>query len=170
MYLLKLHHTTLFQLLLFDSHSTMYLLKRFTECRFRIDFTAFTFHHVSIKTHCICCFAHSISDSHSTMYLLKLQLVILLLISLYDSHSTMYLLKRFTECRFRIDFTAFTFHHVSIKTHCICCFAHSISDSHSTMYLLKLQLVILLLISLYDSHSTMYLLKPVASSSISYTS
>ena len=115
MYLLKLHHTTLFQLLLFDSHSTMYLLKRFTECRFRIDFTAFTFHHVSIKTHCICCFAHSISDSHSTMYLLKLQLVILLLISLYDSHSTMYLLKRTQQTKM-----------LSVGR-----------DSHSTMYLLK---------------------------------
>ena len=43
---------------------------------------------------------------------------------------------------------SFTFHHVSIKTNVVV----------TTFYLM------------IDSHSTMYLLKPVASSSISYTS
>ena len=81
------------------------------------------------------------------MYLLKPGSVPLWHLIMSYSHSTMHLLKLDERIEELVE-KKFTFHHVSIKTHCICCFAHSISDSHSTMYLLN----------------------PVASSSISYTS
>ena len=93
MYLLKRffhHHLFLLQV---DSHSTMYLLKLICILYVLLG-QVFTFHHVSIKTFNPSGFLHILLDSHSTMYLLKLCISFNHVPVEYDSHSTMYLLKQ----------------------------------------------------------------------------
>ena len=138
----------------------------------------FTFHYVSIKTHCaqiiynelrkftfhyVKTIMHSVSHVfmihlHSTMYLLKLVPVFASSALLRHLHSTMYLLKRVAACCYT-GVVVFTFHYVSIKTLWLCAFG--ISDisftfhyvSIKTRYLVRCPLLFLHL------HSTMYLLK-----------
>ena len=103
----------------YNSHSTMYLLKREgIEDEKTID-----------------------NDSHSTMYLLKPVIRIILYTQGEHSHSTMYLLKLYSSVAFLVQCTQFTFHHVSIKTSIAGLFGSRFSHSHSTMYLLKQEML-----------------------------
>ena len=77
--------------------------------------SAFTFHHVSIKTKTEAGKENIQTHSHSTMYLLKRWVSNQDYAAYDNSHSTMYLLKHERIIKSVLDIL-FTFHHVSIKT------------------------------------------------------